>query len=123
MIDNTVFTFNGGTRELRVSTNDNGKIGVYHLKYTGYLIEPSVINSVIFTVELRNVCETTIISPAPPQSLEYREKNPAITLTSLTFTDSIGTCGTITYSLLNSDNTLIDSSIFTLDPLTPKITI
>ena len=96
---------------------------MYNLKYAGYLIEPSVTNFVIFKVELRHFCETTNISPAPSQSLEYRIKTPAITITSLTFTDSIGICGSMTYSLKNEDNTVYDSSIFTFNPLTPTITV
>ena len=55
--------------------------------------------------------------------MSYPIKNPSLVVTSLTYTDNLGVCGPFTYNLSNADNTAYDTSVFTFDGTTPKITI
>ena len=44
-------------------------------------------------------------------------------MVSLAFTDSLGLCGPFTYTLTKSDNSPVDTSIFTLNAAVPSIQI
>ena len=41
-IDSNIFTFTMGTLNLRISTNDANKIGLYDLKLRGYLLDSTI---------------------------------------------------------------------------------
>ena len=55
--------------------------------------------------------------------MTYVLRDPAQVMTSLSFTDDIGLCGSFTYSLSNIGGTPYDWSIFTLNTVTPTIQI
>ena len=53
----------------------------------------------------------------------YVVRDPAATMTSLTFTEDIGLCGAFTYSLTYTGGSPYDPSLFTFDPITPAIQV
>ena len=55
--------------------------------------------------------------------MTYREKDPAMDITSLAFSTNMPGCGSFTYTLSKSDGSAYDSTVFTFDAATPKITV
>ena len=55
--------------------------------------------------------------------MTYREKDPSQDITGFTFSEDIGTCGVFTYTCTDNLGNAIDTSIFTFDSATPKISV
>jgi hypothetical protein len=64
-----------------------------------------------------------IISPSSSQSITYFTKDSAVSITSLEFTENLGTCGVFTYSITNSDLTAVDTTVFSLNTSTADIVL
>ena len=76
-----------------------------------------------FTVDIRDNCENVIITKSADKTETYREKDPAHDIIGFTFTEDIGTCGSFIFTCTDNSGNLIDTSIFTFDSTTPKITV
>jgi hypothetical protein len=69
-----------------------------------------------FQVDVRHICETVVITKPADLLLKYIVKDPTLVITSLSFNSNFAICGFFTYTIKNSDNSNIDSSVFTFNP-------
>lgn len=120
-MDSSVFTFDATNRILSVLTSDVAKINLYNIKVTGYLIDPNVKSSITFKVDVRDHCENLVITKAADATINYLIKAAATTYTTLAFTLSMGTCGSVSYTCTKADGTPFDSSIFTFNGAVPNL--
>ena len=122
-MDTSVFNFNPTTRVFSVFTSNIGKIGLYTIKITGYIFDPNKKASISFNVDIRDNCENVVLTKSADQTINYREKDPALLINGFTFSRNIGTCGSFTYTCTDNLGNPIDTSIFTFNSATPSITV
>ena len=81
--------------------------------------------SVTFKVNVLHICSTVIITPPTitPSPVVYTCRDAKKDLTNLAFSANINLCGSFTYTLVNSDYTALDTTVFTFDQNTPALSI
>ena len=99
------------------------KVGIYNFKITGYLLQTSVTASKTFSLDVRHICTTVILSKSADQSVTYREKDPALLINGFSFTENIGLCGAFTYTCTTNLGNPINTAIFTFNSATPSISL
>ena len=133
-----IFTFDSANSQLKTLSTDHTKAGTYNLeiqaRFSGgspaYSWTNTQNGAITFTVT--SLCETDTLSidlsVFTTPALTYNLYNAAA---DFTFTDaaaissqSLTTCGTLVWTVTNSDDTPVDGSVFTLDMVsaTKKVT-
>ena len=70
------------------------------------------------------MCNIVVITQPGDRSENYAVDDPPKVISSLGFTDDLsGLCGKFTYGLTYANGGMIDTGIFTFDPLVPTITV
>jgi hypothetical protein len=64
-----------------------------------------------------------VITSPGAQTISYIEKDASTLITSLAFSENIGTCGSFTYTLTDSLLSPYDSTVFTFNAITPTINV
>ena len=72
-----------------------------------------MMTTVTFNVQIIDNCPTTTFSITPNSNQNYNIHDPTLIINLNSFTSPRTYCGTFTYTLVNNDNTAIDTTLFT----------
>ena len=84
-IDASIFQFTPSTRNLLVSSTDSAQIKIHTLKYSVYILSPSVSASTTVTIEILHICTVVDIKPVDPRTVLYGVNYPTQSISSLDF--------------------------------------
>lgn len=90
---------------------------------TGYILDPSIYADITFTVYIKDNCENIVITPPVNQIVTYSTSTTLQTVSGFVFTTNLGGCSALVYSLLNSNLSPYDTSIFTFNSAAPSFNI
>jgi hypothetical protein len=61
---------------LTVETSDVGKVNLYNIRVTAFLVDPLVTAFLDFDVDVRDNCENIVITPASDFGVTYGTSDP-----------------------------------------------
>lgn len=128
MSETSLFSFNNVNREISIYSVDSAKTtgSPYTCIITGYLpsIAYSSVTFIVYVTNPADPCLNTVVSPSSLSTFTYNVgSGSASTPTFSAFTETLGSCGSFTYSTRSLDSYSLDTSIFTFDATNRRVTV
>lgn len=110
-----------------VYSTDNTKVGTYHLKlqaqFAGIVTSPTWFSSNTFTLAIYHECTTASLTVPDVSDYTYIIGDDALTITLDAFTESVGSCGSFSYSMEIADTITDDNGVISFSSSTRTLTV
>lgn len=122
--DSSFITFTDTSLNIGVYTTLTAKAGTYTLRVTGTVTGFTNSASATFVLTVGDACTSTTITSYAVAAQTYTLGASAVTTTAFTaWTESVGTCGTFTYTAALSSGTALDGTLITFSSAARTFTI